>query len=81
MPPPVCAPGRSAQRDYLRVPHRRLAGAVEDALLHYWIGMRTFGSGLPVDGWHVAQRMAEALESVKPEVAEALEGGTRGAQR
>jgi hypothetical protein len=50
----------------LAVSHRALAGAIEDALLHYWIGMRTYGSGLPVDGWHVAQRMAEALEAVTP---------------
>jgi hypothetical protein len=47
----------------LAVSHRTLRGAIEDALTHYWIGMRTFSSGLPVDGWHVAQRMAEALES------------------
>lgn len=57
-------PGR---RTSLSVPHRlgrprRLAGAIEDALLHYWIGHRTAAVGLPVAWDVVAQRMAEALE-------------------
>jgi hypothetical protein len=67
--------GKPQTAQHLRgVPHRRLAGAIEDALLHYWIGMRTFSSGLPVDGWHVAQRMAEALEGATDEQEVRREG-------
>jgi hypothetical protein len=44
--------------------HRALSCAIEDALTHYWIALKTAGVGLPVAWDVVAQRMAEALEAV-----------------
>jgi hypothetical protein len=48
----------------LAVSLRAQAEAEREALDHYWTGMRTFSSGVALDGWYVAQRMAEALERV-----------------
>jgi hypothetical protein len=41
-----------------------LADAIDEALARYRTGRRTASSGVRLDGWYVAQRMAEVLESV-----------------
>jgi hypothetical protein len=46
----------------LAVSHRALAKASQEALTHYWVGLKTAGVGLPVAWDYVAQCMAEALE-------------------
>jgi hypothetical protein len=40
---------------------------IEDARVHYVIGLATDGQGLPVDWAHVARRMADALEGREEE--------------
>jgi hypothetical protein len=40
---------------------RELAGQVEDALMHFDIGLQTWSAGLPVDWQDVALKMASCL--------------------
>ena len=55
----------------LAVSHRALAEASQEALTHYWVGLKTAGVGLPVAWDYVAQCMAAALEGPLETVQEA----------